>query len=428
MLPHINPSEVSRNPGTQKPHYSPRHKWPLRIALLTNFIPPYLLPVLQEVAMMVSEFKIFLSTDMERERSWPVVWTGLNVQLQKTFTLVRARNHALGFTSQSYIHLPYDTVPMLQKFKPDVVISAQFGFRTIQAGLFRMWRPETGLVVWADLSEHTETGVGPGRQMLRRLLAHCSDAILVNGTSGSRYVTGLRFSQQRIVAMPYVRNMRDLRSIPLHREGQAERRLLYVGQLTEGKGVHLLLHALDRWSRLHPDDEYELCIAGDGPMRAYLESFAKEKALRVTFAGSIPFQNLRAVYSSAGIFVFPTLSDTWGVVVNEALAAGLPVLGSELSQAVAELIIEGRNGWKFRPERPAEFDAQLNKALATKAENLEYMREAARSSVETLTPRYAAEQMMKAARLAYSSAMDRLRNRGGHEDCGKRNLQGEREI
>ena len=52
-----------------------------------------------------------------------------------------------------------------------------------------------------------------------------------------------------------------------------------------------------------------------------------------------------------GVLVFPTLADEWGLVVNEALAAGVPVLGSLYSQAVEELVRDGENGWTFRPDR-----------------------------------------------------------------------------
>ena len=54
------------------------------------------------------------------------------------------------------------------------------------------------------------------------------------------------------------------------------------------------------------------------------------------------------VYAKASLFAFPTLADEWGVVVNEAMAAGLPVLGSIYSQAVEELVEDGVSGWVFR--------------------------------------------------------------------------------
>ncbi len=216
---------------------------------------------------------------------------------------------------------------------------------------------------------------------------------------------------ERIIRMPYVLDMKDLLTIPLSRDACASRRLLYVGQLMERKGVHLLLEALARRRRLHPNEQCELWIAGDGPMRKQLEFSAETNSLNVRFVGSVPYSELRSVYASAGILVLPTLCDTWGLVVNEALAAGLPVLGSDLSQAVVELIVEEHNGWKFRPDRAEEFDAVLERALGTSADVLDKMREAARSSVSALTPEYAADRIVTAVTLAHDAAKTRIRHR-----------------
>ena len=62
--------------------------------------------------------------------------------------------------------------------------------------------------------------------------------------------------------------------------------------------------------------------------------------------------------------LFPTLSDTWGLVVNEAMAMGLPVLGSVKSQAVTELIEDGVSGWWFDPTSPQDLERAVDRALA----------------------------------------------------------------
>jgi glycosyltransferase involved in cell wall biosynthesis len=381
---------------------------PVRVALLTTFIAPYSLPIWRALSRLVAEFHVFISTEMESNRDWDVYWDDLNLRVQKTITFVRSEKHCLGFANKRYLHFPYDTIHCLRRCGPDVVISSELGLRTIQSTLFRALTPRTGLVCWADLSEHTEHGIGLGKRVLRQSLLRYADATIVNGESGARYVMALGAAPERIIRMPYVLDMKSLLTIPLSRDAYASRRLLYVGQLMERKGVHLLLEALARRRRLHPNEPCELWIAGDGPMRKQFESFAQANALSVRFLGSVPFSELRSVYASVGIFVFPTLSDTWGVVVNEALAAGLPVLGSNLSQAVDELVREGYNGWRFRPDRSEEFDVILERALGTSADALDKMREAARLSIRELTPEYAADQVVMAVKLAHDAAMARV--------------------
>ena len=95
---------------------------------------------------------------------------------------------------------------------------------------------------------------------------------------------------------------------------------------------------------------------------------------------------LKDVYADAGILAFPTLADEWGLVVNEAMAAGLPVLGSLYGQSVEELVTEGETGWTFRPDFPDEFDSALGRALATPPAELDRMRAAARERAARVTP------------------------------------------
>ena len=79
------------------------------------------------------------------------------------------------------------------------------------------------------------------------------------------------------------------------------------------------------------------------------------------------------------ILAFPTLADDWGLVVTEAMASGLPVLGSIYSQAVEELVRDGESGWLFRPDSSDDVEAKLNSALTTSAERSRDMGAAARA-------------------------------------------------
>jgi glycosyltransferase involved in cell wall biosynthesis len=79
------------------------------------------------------------------------------------------------------------------------------------------------------------------------------------------------------------------------------------------------------------------------------------------------------------------------VVVNEAMAAGLPLLASVHSQAVEELVRDGLEGWLFHPDRPEEMYAALDRAFATLPEELARMRQAARDRIRRVTPDFVAD-------------------------------------
>jgi glycosyltransferase involved in cell wall biosynthesis len=385
---------MNRSPDRQVPVKSDLQFLPLRVAILTNFIPPYLLPVLHRLSYKVADLHVFISTAMETDRSWEVDWTGLQVTVQKTMTTAVRRQRPLGYSVPSFLHFPYDTISLLRNYRPTVVISAQLGPRTLQSFLYCKMFGNARLITWADLSEHSECGTGKMRSAVRRLLLQSSDAVLVNGSSGARYVERLGAQAKTIFHLPFVREMNDLCSLPLTRDSAISHRLLYVGQLIQRKGIHLFLAALARRKRRHR--QLECWVVGEGPLRHELEQSARWNGLNVKFLGDVPFDDLHRIYGSAGIFVLPTLEDTWGLVVNEALAAGLPVLGSRYSQAVEELVEDGVNGWTFRPDQSEELDAALDWALNSPETALRQMREAARTRVEHLTAEFAATRILEA--------------------------------
>jgi hypothetical protein len=361
-----------------------------RVALLTNFIPPYRRPLYEQIARRVGELRVFASVRSESNRQWRPDWGGLEVTVQRTLSLRRTWRHPQGFEDVAYVHFPYDTLWQLLRYRPAVVLSAELGLRSLQAALYRRLAPRSRLVLWATLSEHSERGRGRLRTTLRRRLLRQADGVIVNGESGRRYVRGFGVEDRRIVTAPYTFAVEQYLDVPATRAADCAHRLLYVGQLVPRKGVDLLLGALARWGAAHPGEHAELIVAGDGEQRAALEALALPPNVAVSFLGNQDYARLKAVYAGAGILVFPTLADEWGLVVNEAMAAGLPVIGSLYGQSVEELVTDGETGWTFRPDRPDEFDAALGRALATPPAELDRMRAAARPRAARLTPEFVA--------------------------------------
>ena len=370
----------------------------LNVVLLTNFIPPYRLPLFRDIGAQFGSFRVLQSITMSPERPWTAEHSGLQVETQRTITLRAHWSHPYGFRDRLSIHIPYDTLGRLHRLKPDVVISAEIGFRTAQAAAHRLLHPRSRLIIWAAISEHTEEGRDFSRRVLRRILMPSADAVIVNGASGANYVRRFGVASEKIFIAPYTTDGCLFSALSLTRSAAERRRLLYVGQLVKRKGLFALLSALSRWCKAHSNAEVELWLVGDGPERAYLERTELPPNLVLRFCGNVGFENLPNFYKQAGILAFPTLSDEWGVVVNEAMAAGMPVLGSIYSQAVEELVKDGVTGWTFRPNQSDEMYIALERALTTPSEALEQMGVAARKAVEHLTPRFGTNRIMDAIR------------------------------
>lgn len=113
--------------------------------------------------------------------------------------------------------------------------------------------------------------------------------------------------------------------------------VMCVGRLAPEKNLHTVLSAFDAIHQRAP--RARLVFVGDGPQRAELQALCPQ----ATFAGQRRGQDLAAHYASADLFLFPSLTETFGNVTTEAMASGLPVLAFEYA-AAAQLIRSGQNG------------------------------------------------------------------------------------
>lgn len=374
---------------------------PRRVTLLTNFVPPYRLSLFKALESRLRSLLVLISTPMEKNRPWSPKFDGLNVVIQKTITLHHVPRHPHGFTDNLDVHVPYDTLWQLWRARPEVVITGELGMRSLQALLYRKSASRSRVIVWATLSEASERGRGRLRRLVRSWVLPRADAVLVNGASGARYVARFGVPADKIFVTPQTSDGRRFTALPLQRTPEESRRLLYVGQLIERKGLAPFLSVLSAWAKAHVADNLEFWLLGDGPERTKLEKTNPPPNLAIRFCGNVSYDDLLGFYAQAGILVLPTLADEWGLVVNEAMAAGLPVLGSLYSQAVEELVEEGLTGWTFHPDRAEEMYQAVDRALTASRENLEEMRVSARSRVEDLTPEFVAGCILQAIRFVH---------------------------
>ncbi len=137
-----------------------------------------------------------------------------------------------------------------------------------------------------------------------------------------------------------------------------ERLLVYVGRLGREKSVDVLV---DMMARVRTPG-VRLLIVGDGPERPSLEDRARAArvAERVLFTGYLAHEDVCAAYAAADLFVFASLTETQGLVIGEAMAAGLPVVASE-DLAIADAVAPGINGLLVRPGEIPAFSAAVDR-------------------------------------------------------------------
>ncbi|HVS93271.1 MAG TPA: glycosyltransferase [Mucilaginibacter sp.] len=138
--------------------------------------------------------------------------------------------------------------------------------------------------------------------------------------------------------------------------------IVCVARLVPIKNLDNLLRAWKLIETKNPD--YKLVIIGDGPEFEHLNYLKTNLKLdRVVFLGAVNNTDIPTYFYNASAFILPSLSESWGLVVNEALAAGLPVLLSNKINARNSLLREGVNGFAFNPLSVSEMTDKINRYI-----------------------------------------------------------------
>ncbi|MGA7108489.1 MAG: glycosyltransferase family 4 protein [Terracidiphilus sp.] len=366
----------------------------VRVALLTNYLNPHRLHLVELVANQFSRIRIFLSGLEDKEHGFSPSWKDLDVNVQRSLHWTHRFRNVNGYQDASEIHFPYDVLFELCHFHPDVVLSGELGGRTIQSCIYRILFPGTKLIAWTALSQHTEATRDWLRRTMRSWIVRHIDAAFVNGKSGEAYVRSLGFDGP-VFTVPYAIEEAPFSSQD-YMPTRTTRRMLYTGQLIPRKGVHRFCTVLNRWCEDHPDIRVHFKIIGGGPERKLLRFFQPTASLTLTLLPRLAQKDLATHYREADLYAFPTLGDEWGVVVNEAMLAGLPVLGSIYSQAVAELVEEGQAGWTFSPNDDESTYKAIGRALTTSVESLKAISAHARTVIAQISPAIVAKEVVRA--------------------------------
>jgi hypothetical protein len=344
----------------------------MRVAFLTNFVSPYRLPVFQRLAKTPGwEFRILVNTAQEFDRSWQVQTGGLDVVHSKGLVWRRKiiSPKPVRFEQIVELHVPTRLYSDLRKFRPDVVISCELGPRSLIAAAYCK-RHRIPLVLWSYQGRVSRTQ-GTRRTWLRRWLLRQAAMIVGMGTQAREVLQAWGAPADRIVdafnAADYDTLLRRLEVTAVH-ESTAQRKrevvgphkmALVLGRMVPLKGTPFLLQA---WRQVDPKirENWRLVFVGEGPYRPMVERAAPEG---VIYAGKSPAEEVVEWYLGCDLYIFPSMGDVWGLVVNEAMACGAPTLCSVHAACCDDMIRHGENGLVFDPTQEQAAVAALEDAL-----------------------------------------------------------------
>jgi glycosyltransferase involved in cell wall biosynthesis len=223
---------------------------------------------------------------------------------------------------------------------------------TLTSSLSQWWlrRPRHGkrTFFWAEaLRPQSRAPRQLVQAILTRALSRVDAIVGIGSTAVEKYAE--RFPGKPVFNIPYYCNLAPFLSSPATFAGiNEEVRFLFCGQLIARKGVDILLQAFDRLVRKGLRVRLEL-VGRRGELDAMLAGVSPAARELVSYSGFQDPKRLYEAYSRNHVFILPSRYDGWGVVINQALGAGLPVICSTTVGSGRDLVETGSNGFLIEP-------------------------------------------------------------------------------
>jgi glycosyltransferase involved in cell wall biosynthesis len=253
--------------------------------------------------------------------------------------------------------------------RPDLLVSL-YATPSFLIGLRLAWWRGWRTALWAEVTFDAWVRRRRWKEALKRRVFQRVDGIITAGQDGRSFAmrygvpSGRVHIARHVVDAEYfaseaaaARPVRDQVRSDLGASGVV---FVYVGRLWRGKGIGPLLTAYTALEREFPGGT-TLLLVGDGPEEDHVARVAKSEGLSVKLAGFHQRVDLPRFYAAGDVFVFPTLGDPYGLVVDEAMAAGLPVISTTAAGEIHERVVDGGNGYLVPPNDPGALLAAMRR-------------------------------------------------------------------
>jgi len=354
-----------------------------RVVILTEIISPYRIPVFNALAETpgIDLHVIFLAETDATMWQWKVYKEDIQFSYQ---VLAHWRRRVSTYN----VLLNRGVCAALAKATPDVVVLGGYSYLAMwQAQRWARGR-KIPVLLWS------ESNLGDRRkgrrpvEWLKKLFVRSCTGFIVPGKSAKRYLSSFGIPDRAIFTAPNAvdneffagaaRAARTQAAETRAKLGLPKSYFLFVGRMIPEKGIGILLQAYEKLDA-PLRKRVGLVLAGDGPGRAQsVEDAARIWPGKFVFPGFLQREDLAVLYGLAEAFVFPTFSDPWGLVVNEAMACGLPVIATDVAGATTDLV---RDGWNGRTVSAGDIDGLVS-AMRQLAQDREGTQRMARNSLE----------------------------------------------
>lgn len=361
----------------------------MKICCLEPVLAPYSIPRFTALQLLRRDYTVQVMAlgATERMREWQVPKAGLGFEYVEPFPGETLEHIAPGSLAERVTR-------WLEDSDPQVVVITGYYFKAMRAA-----------ARWAKRSGRASVFIGDSQWVDRRRVAvrewakgwwvrRHYDAAFVAGERTAAYLMRMGFPRDRVwTGYDVVDNRLFANGAAAARTegdslrtrlGLPERYFLFVGRFAPEKNVVRLLEAYARYRQVAARRAWGLVLVGAGPLASQLRAYAQGLP-DIVFAGFQQSETLPSYYGLASCLVLPSVSEPWGLVVNEAMAAGLPVIVSHRCGCVPELVRSGVNGYVCDP-LDSDSLARTMTAISSGQNDLQGMGEASRRIVGAYTP------------------------------------------
>lgn len=317
------------------------------VTLITDGLTPYRIPLFnvlhQRLAELGYELRVICGFTMSVRRMWKVDYK--NCKFKLTILEPGTAKALNGVTSPSYRGL----LRQVSQKKPNCIVVSGFSWATLKLWLRSFFLP-TPYIIWAGSTLKKGKLDSPLRVLLRKLLIRHAAGFIAYGIKAKEYFVTLGAPEEKVyIAVNTVDTHFFREQTEQFRAecpaARTQKYLTYIGYLTPRKNVFRVLEAVRLLANRRCD--FVLDIVGDGEDRKRLEAFVARHGIEnyVQFHGFKQKCEVPAFLARSQCFLFQTDFDIWGLVLNEAMAAGLPCIASVHAGATHDLIENGVTGF-----------------------------------------------------------------------------------
>lgn len=372
-----------------------------RLVVLTEIIAPYRIPVFNALARHegIDLHVVFLAESDPALRDWLVYKDEIRFSYR---VLPSWRGRFAGHN----ILLNRGLKEELQRAAPDAILCGGYNYLASWQALRWARSNRVPFIVWVESTSGDFRSRNRVIEVLKRNFVRDCSGFVVPGKSSFQYLMNYGTRERDIFTAPNAvdNELFALRASAVRQDDALHRRalqlparfFLFVGRLVREKGAFDLLEA---YGKLTPEvrSAIGLVLVGEGAAHAELD----RRAARITpgqiqITGFVHRDQLAGYYALAESFVFPSHSDPWGLVVNEAMACGLPVIASEAAGCTADLVQDDWNGRVIRRGDVAQLGSAMEE-IARDSEGRTLMGNHSRERILGYSPETCAAGIAEAA-------------------------------